>query len=96
MGTGSYGFFAGMITMGFVVAALFFFRFWRRTGDALFALFGISFCFFALNQALTALSGVARDEQGWFYLLRLAGYVLLIVGIAGKNWKRLPNRNKPD
>ena len=85
-------FFSGMIAMGFLVAAVFFFRFWRRTGDMLFALFGISFCFFALNQALTALAGFSRDEQSWFYLLRLAGYTLIIVGIVGKNWRRSSHR----
>ena len=88
-------FFSGMIAMGFLVAAVFFFRFWRRTDDTLFALFGISFLFFALNHTLTALAGFSRDEQSWFYLRRLAGYTLIIVGIVGKNWKRLPHWHKP-
>ena len=30
---------SGAITMGFVVAGLFFLRFWRRTGDGLFVAF---------------------------------------------------------
>ncbi len=89
-------FFSGMIAMGFLVAAVFFFRFWRRTDDTLFALFGISFLFFALNHALTALAGFSRDEQGWFYLLRLAGYTLLIVGIVRKNWTRTTQRAKTE
>jgi hypothetical protein len=84
MGT-HFEFIAGMITMGFLVASLFFLRFWRRTGDWLFIAFGIAFLLFALNQALVVLTGIPREEQSWIYLLRLAGFALLIVAIAGKN-----------
>jgi hypothetical protein len=80
---------AGLITMGHLVAALFFFRFWRRTGDGLFATFGCAFLLFALNQALVALSGLSREEASWFYLLRLAGFGLIIVAIALKNARRV-------
>ena len=80
-----YQFVSGMITMGFATAALFFFRFWQRTADSLFAIFGIAFLCFALNHALTALLDFARDDQSWIYLLRLAGFVLLIAAIVRKN-----------
>jgi hypothetical protein len=88
------GFLSGMVAMGFLVATLFSFRFWKRTGDPLFAIFGISFLLFALNQILTAVSGIPRDEHTWIYLLRLAGFVLLIVGIIGKNLGWLSQRFK--
>jgi hypothetical protein len=87
-----YDFLSGMITMGFTTAALFFFRFWWRTRDPLFALFAIAFICFAFNQALTALLDIPRDEQSWIYLLRLAGFVLLIFGIVGKNIGKKPAR----
>jgi hypothetical protein len=78
-------FFAGMITMGLLAAALFFLRFWRRTGDALFVAFGLAFLLFALNQALTATLEIPREEQSWIYLLRLSGFSLIILAIIGKN-----------
>jgi hypothetical protein len=87
-----FEFSAGLITMGFLVAALFFFRFWRRTGDRLFVTFGWAFLLFALNQALVALSGLPREEASWFYLLRLAGFGLIIYAIAAKN-TRAPRRS---
>ena len=87
-----FEFWAGMITMGFLVASLFFVRFWRRTGDWLFIAFGIAFLLFALNQALVVLTGIPREEQSWIYLLRLAGFGLLVLAIAGKN---LNARNPP-
>lgn len=89
-------FFSGLITMGFAVAGLFFFRFWRRTGDALFAAFGLSFWLFALNQSLLTLSGIPREEQSWIYLIRLAGFAVLIVAIVGKNWNRPNLRSTPE
>ena len=76
---------AGMITMGFLLAALFFFRFWRRTRDLLFATFGTAFLLLALNQAVVALALLPREEQPYAYLLRLVAFGLLIVAIIRKN-----------
>jgi hypothetical protein len=76
----------GMITMGFVIAALFFLRFWRRTQDGLFATFAVAFVLLALNQILIGLSVVPREDQAVLYLLRLAAFALLIVAIVRKNF----------
>ena len=75
----------GLISMGYAVAGVFFLRFWRRTGDGLFAAFAAAFFLFALNQTLVALSGLEGDERGWIYLLRLAGFSLIIVAVLRKN-----------
>jgi hypothetical protein len=75
----------GMATMGFIVAGLFFVRFWQRTNDRLFLTFGVAFGLLALNQAVVALSGIPREEQSWVYLLRIAAFGLLIVAIIAKN-----------
>lgn len=79
------GFLGGMITMGFLVAALFFFRFWARTRDLLFATFGAAFLLLAINQATVALALLPREEQPYVYLLRLVAFGLLIVAIVRKN-----------
>jgi hypothetical protein len=81
-------FVSGMTTMGFLVAALFFSRFWQRTRDRLFVYFGVSFFILAVSQALITISNIPREDQSWAYLLRLAAFVLLIVGIVGKNFRR--------
>jgi hypothetical protein len=78
-------FIAGLITMGFAVAALFFLRFWVRTADTLFATFAAAFALLALNQGLSTLIDFGREELGWVYLLRLAAFILIIVGIVQKN-----------
>jgi hypothetical protein len=85
-------FLSGVATTGFILAGLFFFRFWRRTGDGLFIAFGVAFLLMALNQGLIVLSGIPREEQSWLYLLRLAAFGLLIIAIVAKNFR--PNISK--
>lgn len=77
---------AGLIAMGYFIAGLFFCRFWNRTRDGLFMMFAIAFWLLAANHTLVALAGLTREERTWFYLLRLAGFVLIIIGIAAKNF----------
>ena len=76
---------SGMTTFGFVVAALFFARFWRKTGDRLFIAFAIAFTFLALNQALAQWLGAADERVGYTYLLRVLGFVLILGAIIDKN-----------
>jgi hypothetical protein len=82
----------GMITMGYVVAGLFFAKFWRRSRDPLFAIFAVAFWLLALNQAIVAAIDAPREEQSWAYLLRLAAFILIIVAIVYKN---AANRSGP-
>ncbi len=83
-----FDFLAGMITMGYLMAALFFVRFWRRTGDILFIAFGLAFLLFAVNQGLVALAGIPREERSWIYIIRLLGFGLIIFAIVAKNVAR--------
>jgi hypothetical protein len=80
-----YDFLTGVATAGFLIAAVFFFQFWKTTRDSFFAILGIAFVLFAANQAGVALLEVPREEQSWIFLLRLLGFALLLVAIALKN-----------
>lgn len=90
--TSLFDFMAGMITMGFLLASLFFLRFWRRTGDTLFIAFSIAFLLFAMHQGLVSLAGIPREERSLLYLLRLAGFGLIIFAIVAKN---ISGKNAP-
>ena len=79
------GYLGGLISMGFIVASVFFLRFWSKTRDSLFLVFALAFVLFALNQALISLGIFPRDQQSAIYLLRLAGYGLIIFAIIRKN-----------
>lgn len=87
-------FVSGLICMGFLVAALFFLKFWARTRDRLFLAFFVSFALFGIEQALLVSAREAREEEGWLYLLRLSGFLLIIAGIAIKN-RSLPRAAPP-
>lgn len=78
-------FLSGLIVAGDLVAALFFLKFWRRSGDMLFAIFAAAFLLLALGQVLLALTNVPVEERSWIYLLRLAAFILIIFGIVQKN-----------
>jgi hypothetical protein len=78
-------FMTGLVTMGYMASALFFLRFWTRTGDRLFLAFFIAFALFATEQALLAWARAMREEETWFYLMRLVGFALIIAGVIDKN-----------
>jgi peptidoglycan/LPS O-acetylase OafA/YrhL len=78
-------FLSGAVTFGYLVAALFFARFWKKTGDRLFVAFAIAFVLLALNQALAQWLGAADERVGYTYLLRVLGFVLILAAIVDKN-----------
>ena len=53
----------GAIAMASLVAALFFFRFWRQTHDAFFLLFATAFGIDAAARFLLAFQQVSRDTE---------------------------------
>jgi hypothetical protein len=81
-------FLAGAVTFGFLVAGLFFLRFWRRTGDGLFLAFAAAFFLLGLGQGLLALASVPVEERSWLYLFRVAAFALILIAIVRKNRRR--------
>lgn len=79
---------SGAVTLGYLVAALFFARFWKRTRDRLFVAFAIAFLLLALNQALAQWLGAADERVGYTYLLRVLGFVLILAAIIDKNLRK--------
>jgi O-antigen ligase len=78
-------FLSGMVTAGFLAAGLFFARFWSRSRDFLFLAFTLAFWLLALNQALVVLLPEPNDRESWFYLLRVAAFLLIAAAIIRKN-----------
>ncbi|MBI2909982.1 MAG: hypothetical protein HYX92_20265 [Chloroflexi bacterium] len=80
----------GLTTMGALVAALFFLRFWRESLDRLFLLFALAFSLEALNRGILGLS--EPSEAGILpYTVRFLAYVAIIIAIVDKNL-RTPRR----
>jgi peptidoglycan/LPS O-acetylase OafA/YrhL len=75
----------GLLAAGYLVAALFFLRFWRESGDRLFAFFAWSFALLAAQRAVLALVQGASDHTVWIYMIRLTAYLLILIAIYDKN-----------
>jgi uncharacterized membrane protein len=80
-----YDFLAGAVAFGFIVCGLLFLRFWRRTRDELFLTFALSFVLLGVGQSILALANIPTEERGSVYLIRLAAFLLILVGIYRKN-----------
>jgi hypothetical protein len=75
----------GLLAMASVVAALFFFRYWKMTGERLFAFFALAFGALTLNWfGLSRLAPTLEAENG-VYLVRLLAFALILSGIIDKN-----------
>jgi hypothetical protein len=78
----------GAIAMASIVAALFFLRFWRSTGDRFFMFFALSFFIDGINRIVLAPSAQGNDEVPEYYLVRLLTYGLILYAIFDKNRPR--------
>lgn len=75
----------GFLATGYAVAALFFLRFRRETGDRLFSYFAAAFALLAVQRTLVAVMSSMTDYTSWIYSLRLLAYVLILIAIYEKN-----------
>jgi hypothetical protein len=81
-------FMSGAIAMGYVVAGIFFLRFWRATRDRLFALFGSAFFLLALQRIALECSRDVSERATLWYFVRLLAFVIIIAAIVDKNRKK--------
>jgi len=80
-----YDFLSGAASFGFLVCALFFLRFWRRTRDELFIAFALAFALLGVVQATLALANIPTEEWAPIYLFRLLAFVIILFAIFRKN-----------
>ena len=71
--------------MGFLVAGLFFLRFWRDTTDRFFALFAVAMWIFAANWATLAISPPITESRHHAFLIRLVAFLVIIGAVVDKN-----------
>ena len=65
--------------------ALFFWRFWKKTGDRLFVFFSMAFLLLGMEHLFIGLFG--NHVQALFYLIRLVAFLLILYAIIDKNRK---------
>jgi hypothetical protein len=71
--------------MGSAVAGLFFYKFWSKTRDRLFALFAASFWILAFERCVLVFTYAKDETETWIYLCRLVAFLLIIAAVADKN-----------
>lgn len=76
---------SGGLIAGYLVVALFFLRFWASTRDRLFVLFAAAFGVLAIQRLALSLTEETLENQTFFYLLRLAAFVVIVFAIVDKN-----------
>jgi hypothetical protein len=80
-----FDFLSGSITLGFLIAGLFFLRFWRRTNDSLFLAFAAAFALLGVGQAIQVLANIPQEERSYIFLIRLAAFTIILAAIVRKN-----------
>jgi hypothetical protein len=75
----------GLLAAGYLVAALFFLRFWRGSGDRLFAMFAAAFLLLTLQRVFLALQVSLMEDEVWSYVIRLLSFLLILFAIVDKN-----------
>jgi hypothetical protein len=83
---------SGAVACGTLVAAAFFLRFWRTSGDRFFLFFAVSFALEAGNRVALGLRLDQAEESPLFYGVRLLSYLLIVIAIADKNRRPPPPR----
>jgi hypothetical protein len=78
-------FLSGVTVAGSLAVGLFFVRLWSETRDRFFALFGLAFWVLALNGFLLLWATPASEHRHYFYIGRLAAFLLIIAAIVDKN-----------
>lgn len=78
-------FLAGGVTLGYIVAGIFFLKFWRNSADRLFLAFGAAFFLLALNQVIASAFEAGDERTVYAYGLRVLGFVLILWAIIEKN-----------
>jgi hypothetical protein len=78
----------GATVMACFVAVLFFVRFRRRTGDALFAWFAVAFALLGVHWTALALTAPGYEFRPLLYLIRLAAFLIILFAIYEKNRSR--------
>jgi hypothetical protein len=80
-----YSFISGAIMLACLVAAGFFYRFYRRTSDRLFAWFAVSFLLLAFERCSLAVINAPETTSPLIYVPRLIAFVAIIIAVVDKN-----------
>ena len=79
------GFLLGVVATTYILAGIFFLRYWRDTRDSLFLAFAIAFLVEGANRAARLFAAHPNDGTTWVYLVRFFAFLLILAAIVRKN-----------
>jgi hypothetical protein len=80
------GFLLGVIVTASLVAAAFFWKFWRQTRDTLFLAFAAAFFVEGVNRISFLFIESPNEGSPTIYVVRLVAFLLIVTAIVRKNW----------
>lgn len=78
-------FLQGATAMGCLALAVAFLRFWKRSGDRLFAIFSLAFLVFAISRVMLGLVAADETTEAVLYGMRALAFALIFLAILDKN-----------
>ena len=75
----------GAITLGHLLAAVYFLRFWRDSRDRLFLWFAIAFGILGVQRIAVAMTTQGSEAPVFLYVIRLLAFMLILAAIVDKN-----------
>lgn len=78
----------GGIALGYIVAGMFFLRFWRKSNDRLFLMFALAFGILAVQRVVLTIVGIDSEHSIILFTIRLCAFLMFLVAIIDKNYGR--------
>ncbi len=75
----------GIVAALCLVAAAFFWKFWRRTRETLFVALAAGFGLLAAHWAALGILNPGDETRHYLYIVRFLAFVVMIAGVVAKN-----------
>jgi Na+/proline symporter len=75
----------GVLAALSLVVAIFFWKFWRRTRDAVFMGLALGFALLTVHWAALGVVNPSDETRHYLYVVRFFGFIVMIAGVVEKN-----------
>jgi uncharacterized membrane protein HdeD (DUF308 family) len=79
-------FLLGVIATASLTAGVFFLKFWSKTRDSLFLVFGLAFVIEGLNRCAVLMLARPNEGSPYIYGVRLLAFLIILTAILHKNY----------
>jgi uncharacterized membrane protein HdeD (DUF308 family) len=76
---------SGALVMGYLIATVFFLKFYKSSRDRLFALFAAAFGILSVQRVALALTTRTAEDTVLIYVIRLVAFLIILYAIIDKN-----------